>query len=172
MALAVCGAIALVGCGSSDSSSTSSTAESRKDGPSARPPGPITTQSAAQAAKRPEPVVTVPDIPAPEKLIVHDLIKGSGKRAEKRDQLEVHLTSVRFNGGEFFESIWDKPFDFVLSQKDVNPGFVQGLQGMRVGGRRELIVPTELTSRYPIAPSENDPENALIYVVDLLNVSS
>jgi peptidylprolyl isomerase len=169
-AFAVCAALAVAGCGGdSPSSGTASPTQPTKDGPPAKPPGPITTQSGVQAAKRPEPVVPAPEDPPPEELIVENLINGSGKTAQKGDELDVHFTSIRYNG-EFFESIWDKPFDFELSKKDVNPGWVQGLPGMRVGGRRELIVPTPLTSNFPISAADSDPENALVYVVDLLGV--
>jgi len=140
-----------------------------ENGPPAKPPGPVTTQTAAEAAKRPEPTVAVSLSRPPRKLAVRDLIRGAGRAAQKGDELAVHFTGVRFNG-EFFESIWDKPFTFELDSADVNPGWVMGLPGMRAGGRRELVVPTHLTSSYGISPSEDDPQNALIYVVDLLDV--
>lgn len=160
-------ALPLGGCGGS---SGGATADSQQTGTTAaKAPGPIKTESGALAAKRPEPKVPPVEGPPPEKLIVEDLIKGSGKAAKKGDELAVHFTSARYNG-EFFESIWKKPFEFELSIKDVNPGWVKGLQGLRVGGRRELIVPTPMTSRFAISAADEDPENALVYVVDLLEV--
>jgi peptidylprolyl isomerase len=164
-AVLACGTLVLAGCGGASSASEASDAS--KGGPPAKPPGPLRSESAKQAARRPEPKVTPPRIRPPRELIVEDLIKGSGRPVEKGDDLAVHFTSIRFDG-EFFESIWDKPFEFELSAKDVSPGWVQGLPGMRVGGRRELIVPTEMTSRLPIPPGQNYPDHALIYVVDLL----
>lgn len=163
-----CTALALAGCGG-DSSANGPATDAGVQGPPARPPGPMETQSGKQAAARPEPNVPAPTGPPTRKLIVKDLIKGTGKTAERDDELAVHFVSIRYNG-EFFESIWDKPFEFELSRKDVNPGWVRGLPGMRAGGRRELEVPTELTSRFPIPADENYPEKALIYVVDLLRV--
>jgi peptidylprolyl isomerase len=129
----------------------------------------MTTQSGAEAGQRPEPTVTVSVSRPPRALAVRDLIRGSGRAAQEGDELAVHFAAVRFSG-EFFESIWEEPFSFELDSDEVSPGWVRGLPGMRVGGRRELIVPTQLTSRYGIPPSENDPRNALIYVVDLLEV--
>jgi len=161
----VCLALALFGCGAGSRASS----EGQAKGPPAKPSGPLRTESPVQAVRRPEPKVTPPTGEPSRKLLTVDLIKGSGKVAKKRDDLAVHFTSIRING-EPFESIWDKPFEFELSQKDVNPGWVQGLPGMKAGGRRELIVPTKMTSRYPILKGWSNPENALVYVVDLLAV--
>lgn len=176
IAVLLCLVLGAAGCGGDGDDSSSSVSASAqpvaaKGGPPARPPGPIETQSGAQAAKRPEPTVSPPAGPPSRKLIVEDLIKGSGPVAAPGDELAVHFTAIYY-GGEFFESIWDKPFTFELGPEDVNPGWVRGLPGMRVGGRRELTVPTQLTSRYGVSPYDNDPQKALVYVVDLLRRDS
>jgi peptidylprolyl isomerase len=168
-------ALGVAGCGSGDDDTTTAGAPGQtaqeKRGPPARPPGPVQTQSGTQAAKRPEPELVWAGGPPPRKLGVEDLIEGSGPVARTGDELAVHFTAIRY-GGEFFESIWDKPFSFELGPEDVNPGWVRGLPGMRVGGRRELVVPTQLISRYGVSPYENDPQQALIYVVDLIGLDS
>jgi FKBP-type peptidyl-prolyl cis-trans isomerase len=176
IAVLLCLVLGATGCGGDgddSSSSVSATAQpaAAEGSPPARPPGPIETQSGAQAAKRPEPTVSPPAGPPPRKLLVEDLIKGSGPVAAPGDELAVHFVAIRY-GGEFFESIWDKPFTFYLGVAYVNPGWVRGLPGMRVGGRRELVVPPQLTSRYGVSPYDSDPQKALVYVVDLLRRDS
>ncbi|HEX8689737.1 MAG TPA: FKBP-type peptidyl-prolyl cis-trans isomerase [Solirubrobacterales bacterium] len=120
----------------------------------------------------PAPVVKLPQSQPPNKLVVKDLEVGKGRAAKPGDELEVYFTSFRHLTGEHFETIWkpDKPFDFKLNESDVIPGWVEGLPGMRVGGRRYLEVPGKLAARGGISPFQDPDESALVYVVDLLEV--
>lgn len=165
------------GCGGGDSSSTSTADEAKgRDVTTERPPAeagkPIPLQSGAQAAKRPEARVYVPDGPLPTKLVVEDMIEGSGPVVKPGDELTVNFIAVRFEDGEFFESSWEWPkrFTFELRKQDVIPGWVKGLPGMREGGRRHLVVPGTLAARFGVPPSPETRENALVYVVDLIKV--
>jgi peptidylprolyl isomerase len=111
-------------------------------------------------SERPKPKVQVPNGPPPEKLVIEDLAEGSGAAAKAGDELYVHYVGVNYRTGEEFEDAWDpiRPFEFGLGAGEVIQGWEKGLKGMKVGGRRELIVPPNLAYN----------KDTLIYVVDLL----
>jgi peptidylprolyl isomerase len=166
-------ALLAAGCGGNDSSDGAT--DGRDVATTQPPPEPgdrIPTGTGADAAKRSEPKVYVPDSPPPKEVIVRDMIEGSGAAAKPGDELTVNFVGVRYLGGEFFESSWDwpKPFTFTLGMKDVIPGWVKGLPGMREGGRRYLAVPGKLAARGGVSPLPGADENSLIYVVDLIEV--
>ena len=122
--------------------------------------------------------VQVPGGPPPQHLRVIDLEKGTGPGAGPGDDLTVRFAAKRWNG-EPFQSSWDnghfEPFTFELHSKppQVIPGWERGMLGMRVGGRRKLIVPASLIY-HPGQGSERppQPDEALVYVVDLLRLHS
>jgi peptidylprolyl isomerase len=105
-------------------------------------------------------------------LVVQEVIKGTGPVAKKGDHVTVNYVGALFNGGKEFDSSWkrNEPFSFTLGQSEVIPGWEQGVEGMRVGGRRELIIPAALAygeqGRPPVIP----PNAPLVFVVDLLGV--
>jgi FKBP-type peptidyl-prolyl cis-trans isomerase len=168
--------VLLGGCGGADSSTGAAEQSKGRDvtteQPPAKPGKPIPVQSGAQAAKRSEARVYVPDAPLPKKLIVTDMIKGAGPAAKPGDELTVNFVAVRYDDGEFFESSWGWPkrFTFKLRKQDVIPGWVEGLPGMREGGRRHLVVPGTMAARFGVPPSQETRQNALVYVVDLIEV--
>jgi peptidylprolyl isomerase len=176
LALAVlCGAAVGAGCGGDDASgggATTSGRDATTDQPPTEPGQPVPTESGADAAKRAEPKVYVPDGPPPAKVAVEDMIQGSGPAAKVGDELTVNFIAVRYTGGEFFESSWDwpKPFTFELGMKDVIPGWVKGLPGMREGGRRHLVIPGKFAARGGVSLLPEAEENSLVYVVDLIKV--
>lgn len=165
----------LSGCGGSDSSTGADDAPERVVTTDQPPPGPgdsIPTQSGAEVAKRSEPRVYVPDGPPPKKLVVSDMIEGTGQAVKPGDELTVNFIAARYIDGEFFESSWEWPkrFTFELAMKNVIPGWVKGLPGMREGGRRHLVIPGTLAARFGVPPSAQTEEEALVYVVDLIKV--
>jgi peptidylprolyl isomerase len=99
-----------------------------------------------EAASRSEPKITVPKGPPPKKLVVKDIIKGSGPIARSGSQLTVNYTGVSYSTGKVFDSSFKsgQPFQFPLGGGQVIPGWDQGLEGMRVGGRRQLTIPASL----------------------------
>jgi peptidylprolyl isomerase len=159
-AMAVWGALAFAGCGGGDSSA----------GPAATTEASTAETKAVATVQGPEPKVSVPKGAPPKQLAVKDLKVGSGEEAEIDDDLAVQFIAVRYDG-EPFESSWEsgKPFDFTLNSEQVSPGWVRGIPGMKVGGRRELIVPPNLISRYGVPPGTG-PEATLVYVIDLLEI--
>jgi peptidylprolyl isomerase len=122
-----------------------------------------------------EPTVTPPPGAPPTTLQVNDLIVGTGPEAKAGDTLTVNYVGVLFASGTEFDSSWKRHgrFTFTLGAGHVIAGWDQGIGGMKVGGRRELVVPASLAygaqgfATVPPIP----PNAALVFVVDLIAVS-
>jgi peptidylprolyl isomerase len=86
----------------------------------------------------------------------------------------VHYVGVSFSTGVEFDASWnrDTPFEFKLGKGQVIPGWDAGVQGMRVGGRRKLTIPSAMAYGARGAGSAIKPHDPLVFVVDLLSVSS
>ena len=160
-ALLVC-AVAIAGCGDDDSATTGSQAAD------------TTTPAEADdsAAKRSKPQVTVPGGAPPAKLVEKDEVEGTGTEAKSGDQVTVQYVGVGYESREEFDASWDRgePFSFRLGVGEVIPGWDQGVEGMKVGGRRELIIPPNLAYGAAGSPPAIGPNETLIFVVDLLAV--
>jgi peptidylprolyl isomerase len=102
-----------------------------------------------------------------------DLIVGTGTPVEDGDSLEVQYVLASYSSGKDVESSWSgQPIYFTLGSVEVFPGWNEGLIGMRVGGRRELIVPPSLGygDHPPVTGIAAD--DALVFVVDLVSVTA
>lgn len=132
-------------------------------------------------AEAPDPAAVLPDDrgEAPSRLVAEDLVVGGGAPAEEGSELSVQYVGVRWSDGGRFDSSWERgqPFHFVLGAGRVIPGWDQGIAGsevgldpMRVGGRRTLIIPPELAYGERGAGSEIGPGETLVFVVDLVDV--
>ena len=136
------------------------------------PPPPPTIVTPKTGALSTEPTVKVPSGAAPTTLQKKDLIVGSGAIAQDGDTINVNYVGVLYKGGKTFDSSWSRkaPTSFPLSAGSVIPGWVEGIAGMRVGGRRELIIPPALA--YGATGQGTIPKNAtLIFIVDLLAIT-
>jgi peptidylprolyl isomerase len=162
--VAVCAGLLVAGCGSSDDSSTGSS-ESTGSGAAE-----TTSESSTEKTK---PKVTVPTGAPPKKLEVKELEEGSGAEAKSGDEVTVQYVGVNYKNGKEFDSSWSRsePFSFTLGAGEVIPGWDQGVEGMKVGGRRELIIPPELAYGETGAPPAIGPNETLVFVIDLLKVS-
>jgi FKBP-type peptidyl-prolyl cis-trans isomerase len=120
----------------------------------------------------PKPTVDVPEGPAPTELVVKDLKTGDGAEAKSGDQVSVQYVGVLYDGGKEFDSSWDhgQPFSFQLGSGQVIPGWDQGVAGMKVGGRRELIIPPELAYGKQGQPPTIPGSATLVFVIDLVSV--
>jgi peptidylprolyl isomerase len=173
-----CLALIAAGCGS-DSSSTSSSGESST---AAKTDGETTTaaeesvspaatkQAEAEAKKKTKPKVVPPKGPKPKQLVVKDLEEGTGPEAKTGDELTVQYVGVGYESGKTFDSSWERePFTFTLGEGKLIKGWEEGLEGMKVGGRRELITPPDYAygseGAGTIAPNAT-----LVFVIDLLKV--
>ncbi len=168
-------ALALVaaGCGSSSSSAGDSAIQPAPTADqSAAPPAASTAATPASPpnpALAKKPAVAKGSGPAPTKLVVHDLVKGTGPPVKAGQSLTVQYVGVLYKTGKQFDASWDhgSPFTFTLGTGSVIPGWDQGLLGMNVGGRRQLVIPAALA--YRSTPRPGIPANsALIFDVDLL----
>ena len=117
-----------------------------------------------------EPKVTPPSGPPPTKLEKKDLIVGSGKEAKAGDTVTVNYVGVLYKGGKEFDASWKRkePFQFKLGQGQVIKGWDEGVAGMKVGGRRELVIPSELAYGKSGSPPTIPANAPLVFVVDLL----
>ena len=133
----------------------------------------VTTPPKPPPALANKPVVTVPTGPAPSHLVTKDLVAGTGKTAKAGDTVTVNYVGVLYKNGKEFDSSWSRnqPFTTALSAGSVIPGWVQGIPGMKVGGRRELVIPASLAYGKTGSPPTIPPNSPLVFVVDLLSIS-
>jgi len=104
-------------------------------------------------------------------LKYQDLKVGTGDEAKKGDTVEVHYTGWLTNGKKFDSSLDRKePFEFKLGAGMVIKGWDEGVQGIKVGGKRKLIIPSELGYGKRGAGKDIPPDSELIFEVELLKV--
>jgi FKBP-type peptidyl-prolyl cis-trans isomerase len=116
-----------------------------------------------------------PEIPAasgepPAELQKIDIVKGKGKVAEPGDNVSVQYVGNSWSTGTQFDASWDRgrePFTFPLGGGQVIPGWDQGVDGMKVGGRRVLVIPPDLAYGAQSPSPDIKPNETLIFVVDL-----
>ena len=118
-----------------------------------------------------KPEVDAPEGPPPAELEVTDLAVGEGAEAGPGDTVKVHYVGVAFSTGEEFDASYNRgaPLDFPLGAGRVIRGWDQGVAGMRVGGRRRLVIPPDLAYGDRGAGGAIRPGEALIFVVDLVD---
>ena len=183
--LLVLAAVAIAGCGGSSkaagvqlapsagATSEAITAVSTTATTATTPTSTVTTPKPPSPLSK-EPAVSVPTGAAPTKLVTKDLITGTGTTAKAGDTVTVNYVGVLYKGGKEFDSSWSRKQTFTtpLTTGSVIPGWVQGIPGMKVGGRRELIIPPGLAYGKSGSGSAIPPNSTLVFVVDLLSVSS
>jgi peptidylprolyl isomerase len=143
---------------------TSTAAATTPPSPTAKTPtsGPLATK----------PKVSVPTGAAPSTLVTKEIVKGTGPEAKAGQPVTVNYVGVLYHGGKEFDASWKRsePFAFTLGKSQVIKGWDQGVAGMKVGGRRELIIPAELAYGKTGSPPTIPPNAPLVFVVDLLAV--
>ncbi|WP_432060476.1 FKBP-type peptidyl-prolyl cis-trans isomerase [Streptomyces sp. S1] len=120
-----------------------------------------------------KPEVDFPGGEPPKDLEIKDVWEGDGEIAEAGDAVQVHYVGVAFSTGEEFDASWNRgtPLGFQLGIGQVIKGWDQGVQGMKVGGRRQLIIPAHLAYGDRGAGSAIAPGETLIFVCDLVGVA-
>ncbi|WP_435112421.1 FKBP-type peptidyl-prolyl cis-trans isomerase [Nocardiopsis synnemataformans] len=123
------------------------------------------------ALERPE--IDFVEGPPPAELEITDIQVGEGAQAGHGSNVEVHYVGVAFSSGEEFDASWNRgtPLGFRLGARQVITGWDQGVLGMRVGGRRKLVIPPHLAYGERGAPGAIAPNETLIFVCDLVGVS-
>ena len=183
--LIACLGLVGAGCGGSgddSSNSSKSTASTEATTNEATSTEAATTESSPFAKKskpgpakigtdKSKPKVTVPKGNVPDELAIKDIEEGTGAAAKKGDSLTVQYVGVGTESKKEFESTWEgKPYTFVLGGGEVLPGMEKGLEGMKAGGRRELVIPSKLAYGAEGVSPAIGPNETLIFVVDLLAV--
>ena len=117
------------------------------------------------------PKLEKPEGDIPFDLGIEDLTVGEGAEATKGTKVSVHYVGVAFSTGEEFDASWNrgKPLDFRLGSGQVIAGWDQGIQGMKVGGRRRITIPPRLGYGDRGAGNVIRPGETLIFVVDLVD---
>ena len=112
--------------------------------------------------------------PAPTDLVVTDIVTGDGPEAAAGDTVQVHYVGVAHSTGEEFDASWNRgsSFRFPLGAGRVIAGWDRGVAGMRVGGRRRLVIPPHLGYGSRGAGGVIKPNETLVFVVDLVDVTS
>jgi peptidylprolyl isomerase len=109
---------------------------------------------------------------APEDLVIEEIFEGTGDKARTGQTAVVHYVGVAASNGEEFDASWNRgdTFSFRLGAGQVIAGWDQGVAGMRVGGRRRLVIPAHLGYGSRGAGGAIAPGETLIFVVDLIEL--
>ncbi len=162
-------ALALSACGEEDEPASTTA-------PAAEETTTTSTEASPPAASEPDlsekPTVEVPNGPPPKQLEVTDIVEGEGPEAAPGDVVTMQYVGVNYSDGRQFDASWDsgQPFPFQLGAGMVIKGWDEGIAGMKVGGRRELIIPPALGYGKAGSPPAIGPNETLVFVVDLLDV--
>ncbi|NNC80166.1 MAG: FKBP-type peptidyl-prolyl cis-trans isomerase [Acidimicrobiales bacterium] len=119
-----------------------------------------------------KPVITVPQGQPPTELLIEDLVEGDGQEAVAGMQVTVDYAGINWSNGREFDASWNRndTFAFGLGAGMVISGWDQGVQGMKVGGRRRLTIPPAMAYGSQGAGGVIAPNETLIFVVDLRSV--
>jgi peptidylprolyl isomerase len=165
--LMLVGLLVLAGCGGDDNNSSDESAATPEATASEAPPAATETPEATK------PKVKVPKgKKPPKKLVIKDIKEGTGPAAQAGQTVTVQYVGVNYKGGKQFDASWDhgQPFTFPLGAGQVIPGWDQGVEGMKVGGRRQLTIPPDLGYGEQGQPPVIEPNETLVFVIDLLAV--
>jgi len=160
----------------SKSSSTAATVAPAPPTTTSSGSAPATSSGAAPAVAnatdlKTEPKPAAGTSPAPTTLVMKDLVTGSGPAAVASSTVNVQYVGTNYTDGKVFDASWEhggQPISFALS--GVIPGFAQGIVGMKVGGRRELVIPPDLGYGPQGSPPAVGPNETLVFVIDLVGV--
>jgi peptidylprolyl isomerase len=154
--IVACAAIGFVGCGDADSSASNL---------SQNPTGSLTN-----ALKRLVAQVRIPEGPPPKALIKRDLIEGAGPSAALGREVTIRFVGFDYKTGTVVGAPWDgKSTHWKLGTKWVLRGMEKGVEGMKVGGRRQLIIPPRLAFG-PDSPPKIPPNETMVYMIELLKI--
>ena len=108
--------------------------------------------------------------PAPHELVITDLVVGDGTEAAPGSTVDVHYLGVEFDTGEEFDASWNRGSSINFPLGSLIAGWQQGIPGMKIGGRRQLVCPPALAYG-PAGGGHRLSGKTLVFVIDLLGVS-
>src|SRR3954466_58488 len=119
-----------------------------------------------------KPEIDFPESPPPTDIEITDIVEGEGPEAAAGATVQVHYVGVAHSTGEEFDASYNRgaPLEFRLGVGQVIQGWDTGVQGMKVGGRRKLVIPPHLAYGDRGAGGAIKPGETLIFVVDLVEV--
>ncbi|WP_086829355.1 FKBP-type peptidyl-prolyl cis-trans isomerase [Streptomyces sp. NRRL B-24572] len=119
-----------------------------------------------------KPEIDFPGGEPPKDLEIKEIWEGDGEVAKAGQFVQVHYVGVAFSTGEEFDASWNRgnPLGFKLGVGQVIEGWDKGVQGMKVGGRRQLTIPAHMAYGDRGAGSAIAPGETLIFVCDLVAV--
>jgi peptidylprolyl isomerase len=160
--LALCLSLPFAACGGDSSTPAFETALQTAEKGSDDGEPQLAKRAPKEVWERTEPKIEARSGPPPKQVVVKDLIKGTGAEIQKGHPFGVAWTAVYYKTGKWRESSWDtgQKYWFNYGVGQIVEGWEDGLRGMRVGGRRELIVPSKLAYE----------DGAIVYIVDLLAI--
>jgi peptidylprolyl isomerase len=169
VAIALAATLVASGCGSDDSSNDGAAQANTTTAPaSTKPPTPQLKYRIRQ-----EPAVEARDGAPPKGLVKRDLIEGSGGTADLSKEVTIDYVGFDYETGRETGNTWEKgkvPSHFELRSGFVIKGLQKGIMGMKMGGRRELVIPPNLAFGVAGAAPEIPPNATMVYIVDLLLV--
>jgi peptidylprolyl isomerase len=115
-----------------------------------------------------KPEIDFPEGPAPEELVIEDIVVGDGEEATPGATVEVHYLGVEYETGEEFDSSWGRGETITFPLNGLIAGWQEGIPGMKAGGRRKLTIPPHLA--YGPAGGHFLGGKTLVFVIDLVNV--
>ncbi len=138
------------------------------DDSATKAPQPAANSISKDLSKKPE--IPKPTGTPPSNLVVRDIVRGKGKRVELDDTVTVQYVGVSHSTGEQFDASWDRgsPAQFQLSEGQLIPGWIEGIPGMKVGGRRMLVIPPDLGYGAQGQPPDIGPNETLVFVIDMV----
>jgi len=116
-----------------------------------------------------KPEIEFPGGEPPAELVITDIVVGDGAEAVPGGQVTVHYVGVEFETGEQFDASWDRGESINFPLNGLIAGWQEGIPGMRVGGRRHLVIPPALA--YGESGGHQLAGKTLIFVIDLLAAS-
>jgi peptidylprolyl isomerase len=130
-----------------------------------------TSTTPLPAALNTKPVISLPKGAPPKTLVSKDLVAGTGPAATASSTVTVNYVGVLYKNGTEFDSSWKRGQPATFSLSGVIKGWTQGIPGMKVGGRRELIIPPDLAYGKTGSPPTIGPNETLVFVIDLRSIS-
>ena len=174
MLLALVSLLGIAACGDDDDDGGSQGADTATEEQDTGSETATSPQDAAEALKdtSTKPQIPKPTGSPPRKLVVEDIVKGTGPAAKVGSTVVVNYVGMNFSNGREFDASWDtgQAFPVQLGANSVIAGWEKGLLGIKAGGRRKLTIPPELGYGDRGFPGAIPPRSTLVFEVELLSV--